>query len=328
MEIRPLAILGAGSWGTALALNLSRRGQEIRIWSVDRSEIDGMLNDGQNKRFLPGHPLPKTLIPTPELAKAIDGVDDILLVVPSHGFRSTLERLAPLIKNDVRLISATKGIDAQTQQLMNEVALDVLGNEQAFAVLSGPTFAKEVALGLPYSVVIASDNQAFIEDLMIRFNDILFRTYPSHDVIGVEIGGVVKNVIAIATGVYDGMQLGANARSALITQGLAEIIRLGEALGGKQSTMIGLAGLGDLILTCSDDQSRNRRFGLALGQGMSVHTAEEKIGQVVEGKRNAELVVAMAKKYAIQMPICSAIAELVSGKITAKQAWLTISESA
>jgi glycerol-3-phosphate dehydrogenase (NAD(P)+) len=221
-----------------------------------------------------------------------------------------------------RIICATKGLDAETGQLLSEVATDVLGKDHLFAVLSGPSFAREVARGLPAALVIASFNPSFLKDLTHRFDSPLFRIHPSDDVIGVEVGGAVKNVIAIATGISDGMELGANTRSALITQGLAEIIRLGTALGGKPDTFIGLSGLGDLILTCSDDQSRNRRLGLAIGKGQDIKEAEKAIGQVVEGRRNAELIAMLAERHGINMPVCAAVFDILQAKLSAKDAFI------
>ena len=317
---KPITLLGAGSWGTALALYLGRRGQPVNIWSIDRSEIDAMIADRCNQRFMPGFPLPETICPMADLAAAVKNVNDILVVVPSIGFRHTLNLVKPYLTPQSRILCATKGLDAESGQLLNEVTKDVLGTAYPFAVLSGPSFAREVAAGLPCAVVIASENASFRNDLAQRFNSDIFRIYTSQDVIGVEVGGATKNVIAIATGISDGMALGANARSALITRGLSEIIRLGTALGGQLETFIGLAGLGDLILTCSDDQSRNRRLGLALGKGQSITAAEEAIGQVVEGKRNAELISQLAQQHGIEMPICQTIWQILQGKLSTQEA--------
>jgi glycerol-3-phosphate dehydrogenase (NAD(P)+) len=204
--------------------------------------------------------------------------------------------------------------------LLHDVAIEVLGKEHAYAILSGPSFAREVAAGLPTAVVAASHDPLFAKDLVNRFNSPLFRVYSSHDVVGVEIGGIVKNVLAIATGISDGMKLGANARSALITRGLAEIVRLGSALGGQHETFTGLSGLGDLVLTCTDDQSRNRRFGLALARHTAPQDAEKEIGQVVEGKRNAQLVVQLAHQHHVEMPITEAVWAILSGRLTLQEA--------
>ncbi len=319
-SLKPIAILGAGSWGTALALYLARRKQTVRIWSIETAEITAMLTDRANNRYLPGISLPDGILPMADLAEAVKEVEDVVVVVPSIGFRQTLTMLKPLMHPTLRITCATKGLDTETGQLLSEVAEEVLGAEHKFAILSGPSFAREVAAGLPCAVVIASHHRDFLKELMQRFNSPLFRIYTSDDVIGVEMGGVGKNVIAIATGISDGMQLGSNARSALITRGLSEMIRLGTALGGKLETFIGLSGLGDLILTCSDNQSRNRRLGLAIGKGQNIQEAEREIGQVVEGKRNAELIILLATRYKVDMPICEMVWQILQGKRTAKEA--------
>lgn len=317
---QPLAILGAGSWGTALALHLSRRGQAVRLWTFDVKHGAELQTEHVNNHYLPGNPFPTSLHPTAQLAVALQDVNDILIAVPSVGFRDTVTHLKPLLKPSMRIAWATKGLDESTGQLLHEVIAEILGKNYSSAVLAGPSFASEVALQQPTAVVIASQDQVFAHDLLARFNTPLFRVYLSSDVPGVEIGGAVKNVLAIATGISDGMGFGSNARCALITRGLAEMMRLGSALGGHFETFTGLAGLGDLILTCTDDQSRNRRFGLALGKGKNAILAEKEIGQVVEGKRNAELVVQLAHKNKVEMPIVEAVWQILQGKLTAKQA--------
>jgi glycerol-3-phosphate dehydrogenase (NAD(P)+) len=318
-----IAILGAGSFGTALALYLARRDQTVKLWSIETKDISNMLNERVNNRYLPGIHLPDAIHPCADLALTIKDTQDVVVVVPSAGFRQTLMMLRPLIDKNrpPRILCATKGLDPETGDLLNHVAKEVLGKDLRFAVLSGPSFAREVARGLPAALALASEDQSFLKELITRFDSPIFRIHPSDDVIGVEVGGVVKNVIAIATGILDGKGLGANARSALMTQGLAETIRLGEALGGKAKTFVGLSGLGDLILTCSDDQSRNRRLGLAIGKGQDVKLAEAEIGQVVEGKRNAEEVVALAKKHHINMPICETVFEILQSRSTVDEAF-------
>jgi glycerol-3-phosphate dehydrogenase (NAD(P)+) len=315
---KPITILGAGAWGTALALYLSRQGNAVRIWSVDITEVAAMLAERTNKRFMPGFDFPDLISPTADLAEAIDGVDDILMVVPSVGYRSTLTSLKPIIGDHVRIISATKGLDANTGALLSDMVTEVLGKNRRFAVLAGPSFAKEVAAGLPTAVTIASSDANYAAEVCDRFNSDIFHTFPSDDVIGVEVGSVVKNVIAIATGIGDGMQYGTNFRCALITFGLAEMTRLGVALGAKADTFVGLSGMGDLILTCSDDQSRNRRFGLAVGKGGNIAEIEAGIGQVVEGKRNAELVAILATRHHVTMPLCSVVLDILQGKVSPK----------
>jgi glycerol-3-phosphate dehydrogenase (NAD(P)+) len=324
LTLKPIAVLGAGSWGTALALNLARRGQTVRIWSFDAREMTALLADRSNKQFLPGFEFPETLLPVADLAEAIAGIDEILIAVPSVGYRNTLNLLKPLIPANMRILSVTKGLDAVTGELLHEVAFSILGKNHPYAVLSGPSFAREVAEGLPTSVSIASENAEFRQDLMKRFDSPLFRTYPNDDVVGTEIGGVAKNVIAIATGISDGMAVGTNARSALITRGLAEIIALGKSLGGKTDTFLGLAGLGDLILTCSDDLSRNRRYGLAIGKGKNAAEAEKEIGQVVEGKNSADLIANLAAKHNVAMPICNTICQILHGTVNPQAAFMTL----
>lgn len=317
---KPIAVIGAGSWGTALALHLSRSGQEVRLWSYDPNHIAAMSTDRANNRYLPDCQFPESLQPTRELSKALENVTDILIAVPSIGFRGALLELKPFIDTHARIVWATKGMDVKSNKLLHELASEILGPQHAYAVLSGPSYAREVAKGLPTAVVIASENSEFANDLVTRFNHQLFRTYLSSDITGVEICGVVKNVLAIAIGISDGMGFGSNARSALITRGLAEMTRLGLTIGGKAETFTGLAGLGDLVLTCTDDQSRNRRFGLALGKGKTAEEAEQEIKQVVEGKRNAELVIALAKKHHVEMPITESALHILQNKLTPKEA--------
>ncbi len=315
----PIAILGAGSWGTALALYLARQGQSVRLWNQNKARITTMQTERANNHYLPGHVFPPSLQLTDDLQTAIAQPCDILLAVPSAGFRYLLQALKPIIAPAARIVWVTKGLDAETGDLLHVTAETILG-KHAYAILSGPSFASEVAAGLPTAVVIASNDKVFSQDLLKRFNGPLLRVYVSADMKGVEVGGAVKNVIAIATGIADGMRLGANARSALITRGLAEITRLGMALGGHFETFTGLAGVGDLVLTCTDDQSRNRRFGLALGGGKTVAEAEQTIGQVIEGKTNAQIVAALAKKLNVEMPITETVNAVLQSHLTIKEA--------
>ena len=317
---KPIAILGAGSWGGALALYLSRRGQPVRLWTIESDHIALMQAERANNRYLPGHPFPDSLQPFAQLEEAIEGVENILIAVPSVGFRATLSSIKPLLLPSSNVLWVTKGIDPKTGQLLHEVTHDILGNKHPYGALSGPSFALEVAAGLPTAVVVATHDAKFSQEVITRFNSPIFRVYSSTDITGVEIGGIVKNVLAIATGISDGMGFGTNARCALITRGLAEMTRLGIALGGKSETFTGLAGLGDLVLTCTDNQSRNRRFGLGLGKGQKPEEIEREIGQVVEGKSNADLVLRLANKHHVSMPIAETVSEMIAGKITAKDA--------
>ncbi|MES2218041.1 MAG: NAD(P)H-dependent glycerol-3-phosphate dehydrogenase [Pseudomonadota bacterium] len=317
---KPITVLGAGSWGTALALYLARLHHTVRLWTHDAAHAKIMNDSRANTKYLPNQSFPDSLQVTNDLTAAIADNYDILIAVPSAAFRTTITALKPLINDTTRILWATKGLDLSTGELLHDIATQELGAQHPFAVLSGPSFATEVAAGLPTAVVIASTNLKFAEDLMCCFNSQVFRVYLSTDITGVEIGGAVKNVLAIAAGITDGMQLGANARSALITRGLAEMIRLGTALGSHYETFTGLAGLGDLVLTCTDNQSRNRRFGLALGNGKTITQAEHEIGQVIEGKRNAELVLLLAKKANVEMPITETVWKVLQEKITIKEA--------
>jgi glycerol-3-phosphate dehydrogenase (NAD(P)+) len=318
--IKPITILGAGSWGTALALYLARRGQVVNLWSYEIAEIAALLAERTNSQFLPGFHFPDLIRPTANLAEATKNIEDVIVAVPSVGFHEVLIMLKSLISPNIRIVCATKGLEEDTGQLLHEVTEEVLGKSRQFAIISGPSFAREVASGLPTAVVIASKHPEFLNSLVQRFKSPIFITYTSDDVIGVEIGGVVKNVLAIATGISDGLNFGANARTALITNGLLEMIRLGIAVGAKQETFIGLSGVGDLILTATDNQSRNRRLGISLGSGKDLETAEKEIGQVVEGKRNAELVALLANRHGVDMPICRTVWQVLQGKLSIDEA--------
>ncbi len=317
---QPIAIIGAGSWGTALALSLARREQQVRLWSYNTAQAAEMQAKRENRKYLPGFPFPETVSVSAHLKETMAGLNDIMIAVPSVGFRTTLMQLKPLLNSSARIAWATKGMDLETGQWLHEVAQEVLGNQFPYAILSGPSFAKEVAANLPTAVVVASRNEKFAKDLLQRFNSQTFRIYLSKDMLGVEVGGVVKNILAIATGISDGMGFGANTRSALMTRGLAEMIRFGLAVGAQYETFTGLSGFGDLVLTCTDNQSRNRRFGLALGKGKTSTEAELEIGQVVEGKRNAELLIQRAQKLKVEMPISETVWAILQGKITPKEA--------
>ena len=260
----PIAVLGAGSWGSALAIQFARSGRPTLLWGRDPSHLAALAADRRNTRYLPDAPFPAQLAIEPDFGRAVADAVDILLAVPSNGFRATLERLRPLLKPGQRVAWATKGFELSTGRLPHEVAREVLGPDIPVAVLSGPTFASEVGRGLPTAMTVASPDEHFAAELVRSLSGQNFRGYTSPDIIGVEVGGAVKNVLAIGAGIADGMGYGANTRIALITRGLAEMTRLGVALGARPETFMGLAAMGDLVLTCTDDQSRNRRFGLAV----------------------------------------------------------------
>ncbi len=299
----PLAVLGAGSWGTALAIQLARGNHPVLLWGQDPGKIRQMREKRENSPYLPGIRLPANILPESDLQLVVRHCDDILVVVPSHAFRDTLRAVAPHLAATTRIAWATKGLEPGSHKLLGDVARETVGERRALAVISGPTFAREVALGLPTAVTIAANDEPFARYLADRLHSGRFRPYTSRDMTGVSVGGAVKNVLAIAAGIADGLGFGANTRSALITRGLAEMMRLNSALGGARETLMGLAGLGDLLLTCTDDQSRNRRFGLYLGQGKSIAAARARIDQVIEGIQTAQEIQALAEHHAVEMPI-------------------------
>ncbi len=296
-----IAVLGAGSWGTALAILLSRNGCRVKLWGLE-AEVEALTRDGENKQFLPGVALPDGLQPTADLNEAVAAADEVLVVVPSHVFPSVLNAVEPMLQPATTLSWATKGLEKPTGELLSTVAQKILG-DRPIGVISGPTFAGEVARGLPTAVTVASTSPEHAERLAGYLHSDRFRAYSSDDIVGLQIGGAAKNVMAIAAGIADGLKFGANTRAALITRGLAEIMRLGLALGGKLETFMGLAGLGDLALTCTDNQSRNRRMGLALAEGKSIEQAREEIGQEVEGVDAAKVIHHKALELGIEMPI-------------------------
>ena len=300
---KPIAVLGAGAWGTALAILFARNSRHTLLWGHEPEHIEALGKDRSNEVSLPGIPFPEALEPSDSLAQVLASCDDILIVVPSHALRSMLEQIKPLLRREHRLAWATKGLEKDTAKLLHENLVTVIGNDHPFAVISGPTFAAEVAQGLPTAITVASHNQQFADDLAQSMHNEFFRAYTSQDITGVEIGGAVKNVMAIAAGIADGLGFGANTRSALITRGLHEIMCLGTALGGQQETFMGLTGLGDLVLTCTDNQSRNRRYGLARAQGMNHEQALDSIKQVVEGIQTAREVLQLAQQHGVEMPI-------------------------
>jgi glycerol-3-phosphate dehydrogenase (NAD(P)+) len=303
----PVAVLGAGSWGTALAIQFARGGHPTRLWSRNPADAEAMQGERQNRRYLPDAKFPDGIETHGQLAAAVKGAAAIIIAVPSHALRSLLGQLKPLLARDARLAWATKGFELDTGKLPHQVAYEVLGDRYPVAVLSGPTFAREVGAGLPTAMTIASPDADFATQLAKSLHAPNFRAYTSTDIVGVEVGGAVKNVLAVGAGLSDGLGFGANTRIALITRGLSEVMRLGVALGAQPETFMGLAGLGDLVLTSTDNQSRNRRFGLALAAGRSVEQALKEIGQVVEGYSAARAVHLVATRKKVDMPIVHGI---------------------
>ena len=315
-----IAVLGAGSWGTALAALLARNGQETLLWGRDEAVLTAIARSGTNEQYLPGQRLPDGLAVEPSLARAVDAASDWLVVVPSQAFREVVAGLADASAGPTGLLWATKGLDPASGRLLHEVATELLPPGVPLGVLSGPTFAGEVARRLPTAVTLAATDAGFAGEWTARLSNSRFRVYTSDDLVGVQIAGGVKNVLAIAAGIADGLGFGANTRAALIARGLSEMVRLGEAAGGHSATFMGLAGLGDLVLTCTDDQSRNRRFGLALARGAPPSDAVAAVGQVVEGIETSAQVMALSRRLGVEMPICEQVRAVVTGASSAGDA--------
>ncbi|MFZ7159611.1 NAD(P)H-dependent glycerol-3-phosphate dehydrogenase [Avibacterium gallinarum] len=308
----PITVIGAGSYGTALAISFSRNGSPTYLWGHDPAHMQRLNEERCNQAFLPNIPFPSALEIESDLASAVQKSRDLLIVVPSHVFGEVLQKIRPHLQPHHRIVWATKGLERDTGRLLQQVVEEKLGTQYPLAVLSGPTFAKELAAGLPTAIALASHDQAFAEEFQARIHcSKHFRVYINQDMIGVQLGGAIKNVIAIGAGMSDGMGFGANARTALITRGLAEISRLGETLGANPSTFMGMSGLGDLVLTCTDNQSRNRRFGLMLGQGKNAEEALAEIGQVVEGFYNTKEAYLLAQRHGVEMPITEQIYQVL-----------------
>ncbi len=312
-----ITVLGAGSWGTALAMLLARNGHDVVLWSNDAVQISGMKALRCNTIYLPDITFPENLELSSELAESVKDATDVLLVVPSHAYSSFLPKLKPLLNADMRIASASKGFCEN--RCLHDVMLEQFG-ERPLAIISGPSFAKEVAQGLPTAVVVASSNESYAKTWINYLNSDNFRPYQSSDVVGVEIGGAVKNVLAIATGIASGMKLGSNAQAAIITRGLTEITRLGLAMGAQAETFTGLAGIGDLVLTATDNQSRNRRFGFALGQGKTIQQAKDDISQVIEGISTTQEVYNLAREYNVEMPITEQVYQILYQQADVKEA--------
>lgn len=313
-----VAVLGPGSWGTALSLLLCRNGHQVRLWGHNPDEIADLRRDRENRRFLPGVPLPDAVRLMTDLDEALSGIDALLIVVPSHAFGQVIDQLVGRLPPHLGVAWATKGFAPGQANLLHEVAARL--GERDLAVISGPSFAGEVARERPTAVTVAATAPSFGQLITTLLHSKCFRPYTSDDLVGVEVCGAAKNVLAIATGIADGLQFGANARAALITRGLAELSRLGVALGGRRETFTGLSGLGDLVLTCTDNQSRNRRMGLALAKGQSVADAKREIGQEVEGLLSASSVRQLATRLRVEMPISEQVYRVLYEEITPEDA--------
>ena len=314
-------ILGAGSWGCATGLQLARMKHDVIIWGRDAEQIKRMQETRENKRYLPGVKFPDNVsFVSDAVEKYIPKCEYIIVAVPSHVFREIVEKVKPHFSHQQTLMWITKGLDPETNQLLHYVVQEMLGDTVKLAVLSGPSFAEEVAEDLPTAVTIASNDKHVAEKLVKLFHSPRFRVYASTDIVGVEVGGAMKNVLAIAVGIAQGLGCGANAQAALITRGLAEMMRLGKELGGLPETFMGLTGVGDLILTCTNDMSRNRRFGVAVGKGQSREAALKSIDQVVEGLKTAKEIYSLKKKYPIDMPIVEQVYKVLYENVPPSQA--------
>lgn len=302
-----IGILGAGSWGTALGMHLARRGHQVCLWDIDQRHVQALADAGSNERYLSGIAFPAGLTVSADLEQTCARTDRLLVVTPSHAFGETLGRIRSCLTPASGLAWATKGFEPGTGRLLHELAEEVLGRQVPLALVTGPSFAREVAEGLPTAVTVAASTPEFGAHWAALLHGDNFRAYYTADLAGAELGGALKNVLAVACGIADGLGLGGNTRAALITRGLAEMMRLGKALGASPLTLTGLAGVGDLVLTCTGDLSRNRRLGLALAAGQSLEQALADIGQVVEGVNTAEEAMRLAERYGVEMPITSQV---------------------
>jgi len=324
LSAKPVLIAGAGSWGTALAITLARNTCRVYLWDIVTEHIQQLQEDRSNQYYLPGIDFPDSLEPVADITEHLTETDNIVIAVPCSGLRAVLNMLAEQGMNKLNICLACKGLEENTQSLNHQIVYECLGDNAQVAVISGPSFAIEVARGLPTAVTIASENKTIADNFANLFHSDVFRIYTHDDVIGVQVGGAVKNVMAIAAGIADGLGFGANTRAALITRGLTEIIRLGVALGGRPETFMGLAGLGDLVLTCTDDQSRNRRLGLALANGKSIEQAQKEIGQAIEGAKTVSAVMTIAQEKSIEMPISEQVNKVLLGQATPRDAVQTL----
>ena len=307
----PTLVIGAGAWGTALAIAIARNGHPVRLWGRDAEQLTTMQATHSNERYLPGLPFPKSLQICCDFELAVKSAQHILVSVPSTAFSEMLYKIKPLMANNVPLSWATKGLTPETGRFLYDTASEILGDSHPLAVISGPSFAAEVAKDLPTAITVASPDSTFNQALASALHSPTLRVYTSNDVLGVQIGGTVKNVLAISAGISDGLGYGANARAALITRGMAEILRLAASLGAKTETMFGLSGIGDLILTCTDNQSRNRQLGLAIGRGLTVPQAVAEVGKTVEGMYAAREVLIRAQQAGVEMPIVEQVCKIL-----------------
>jgi glycerol-3-phosphate dehydrogenase (NAD(P)+) len=315
-----IAVLGAGSWGTALSVHLGRVGHVVHLWARDATLVEDMRARRANAIYLPDVDLPPSISVTHAMDRALDGCELVIVAVPSHGVRGVMRAAAPVLDARAILVSATKGLESDTFLRMSEVIAQEVGSDRPIVVLSGPSFASEVARQLPTAVLAASTDGRVTDVVQREFRGPYFRLYASDDVVGVEMGGAMKNVIAIAAGAVEGLGLGHNALAGLITRGLAELTRLACAAGGKRETLAGLSGLGDLVLTCTGDLSRNRHVGLELARGRSAHDILAGMKMIAEGVRTTGAALALGSRYGVELPIAAQVAEVLAGRADVRTA--------
>jgi glycerol-3-phosphate dehydrogenase (NAD(P)+) len=313
--VRAIAVLGAGSWGTALAVHLARLGHDVRLWGRDETLVQEIARRRANAVYLPDVAVPRQVIVTHAMDRALRGAALVVSAIPSHGCRAVMRAASTEFERGATVVSATKGLETDSLLRMSEVVAQELGPGHPVVALSGPSFAREVAQQLPTAVVAASSHLQATELVQSEFRGPYFRLYGSDDVVGVEIGGAIKNVIAIAAGVAEGLGLGHNARAALITRGLAEITRLACAAGGRRDTLAGLSGLGDLVLTCTGDLSRNRHVGIELARGRPLDDILSGMKMIAEGVRTTGAALALGARYRVELPIATQMAEVLAGRV-------------
>ena len=328
--MKNISIIGAGNWGTALAATLAKMGHRVKIWAYEPEVVESLRARHENDLFMPGIKLPETIAATGELGEALEGAEIVVTVMPSHVCRALYEKMLPHLRPETLFVSATKGLDAERLMRMSEVIASVVGPQfpPRLTVLSGPSFAREVIRGDPTAIVVASDDREAAQSIQQEFSSQVLRLYTSGDVVGVEIGGSVKNVIAIAAGVVEGLGLGHNPTAALITRGLAEISRLASALGAKRETLAGLAGMGDLVLTCTGELSRNRTVGVELGKGRKLADIIGSMRMVAEGVKTTQATVALAQRHRVEMPITRQVHRILQGEVSPRDAIRQLMERA
>lgn len=315
--MKKIGVIGAGSWGTALAITLSNKGHKVRIWDLDETHLKELDENRENVRYLPGIKFGENLQTAPDVESALDGADIVLFSAPAQHFRSALKGALPYLKENMVAVNVAKGIEQGTLMRMSEIAKE-LAPDLKYVVLSGPSHAEEVGMAMPTTVAVASEDIKIAEYIQEEFMTDRFRIYTAEDIVGIELGGSLKNIIALGAGISDGMGFGDNAKAALMTRGLAEMKRLGEKLGADPATFLGLAGVGDLIVTCTSMHSRNRRCGIMIGEGTPPDEATEKVGMVVEGIFTAVAAKELAAKSGVEMPITEGINDVIDGKMDAR----------